>query len=202
MKVFDGSSTFGSGSSFQVPSLSGPVTSQEQGSPVSPQVFSSIPAPRASGHDEFQQALKDPEFAKAVRGLELCLKVPEREQLRDSGFDSCRVSNAGRLGLRSNSAGGGGGFAPVLVSNSAGEGGELVALWPQVRPALVMSFAIMTPLTMVWRAFDMWFRFAVRMMGQAFLVRHPVLTYLGAVLERQALVLRLSERPGCACNCK
>ena len=56
MKVFDGSSIFGSGSSFQAPSLSGPLTCQEQGSPVSPQVFS-IPAPRASGHDEFQQAL-------------------------------------------------------------------------------------------------------------------------------------------------
>ena len=80
MKVFDGSSIFGSGSSFQTPSLSGPVTSQEQGSPVSPQVFSSIPAPRASGHDEFQQALMDPAFAKAVRGLELCLKVRERER--------------------------------------------------------------------------------------------------------------------------
>ena len=71
MKVFDGSQISGSGSSFQAPSLSGPLTSQEQGSPVSPQVFS-IPAPRASGHDEFQQAPKDPEFAKAVRGLELC----------------------------------------------------------------------------------------------------------------------------------
>ena len=38
-KSFDESSTLGSGSSFQVPSLSGPVTSQEQGSPVSPQFF-------------------------------------------------------------------------------------------------------------------------------------------------------------------
>ena len=124
MKVFDGSSTVGSGSSFQVPSLSGPVTSQEQGSPVSPQVFSSIPAPRASGHDEFQQALKDPEFAKAVRGLELCLKARERERLRDSGIDSCRVSNAGRQGLRSNSAGGGVGSAFVLVAYPAGESGD------------------------------------------------------------------------------
>ena len=128
MKVFDGSLTLGSGSSFQVPSLSRPVTSQEQGSPVSPQVFSSIPAPRASDHDEFQQALKNPEFAKAVRGLELCLKVRERERFRDSGvFDSCRVTNAGRRGrvplLRSNSAGGGAGFAPVPVANSAREGG-------------------------------------------------------------------------------
>ena len=69
MEVFDGSSAVGCGSSFQVPSLSGTVTSQEQGSPVSPQVFSSIPAPRASGHGEFQKALKDPEFAKTVRGL-------------------------------------------------------------------------------------------------------------------------------------
>ena len=57
--------------------------------------------------------------------MELCLKVRERE--RDSGIESCRVSNAGRLGLRSNSAGGGVGFAPVLVSNSAGEGGDLDA---------------------------------------------------------------------------
>ena len=107
MKVFDGSSISGSGSSFQVPSLSsGLLTCQEQGSPDSPQVFS-IPAPRASGHDEFQQALKDPEFAKAVRGLELCLRVRERERLRYSGIDSCRVSNAGRQGLRSKSACGG-----------------------------------------------------------------------------------------------
>ena len=99
MEVFDGSSTVGCGSSFQVPSLSGTVTSQEQGSPVSPQVFSSVPAPRASGHGEFQKALKDPEFAKTVRGLNLCLKVRERERLRDSGVvDSCRVTNAGRRG--------------------------------------------------------------------------------------------------------
>ena len=34
---------------------------------------------------------------KAIRGLELCLKVRERERLRDSGVvDSCRVTNAGR----------------------------------------------------------------------------------------------------------
>ena len=123
MKVFDGSSTVGSVSSFQVPSLSGPVTSQEQGSPVSPQVFSSIPAPRASGLDEFQQALKDPEFAKAVRGLELCRKVRERERLRDSGMvDSCRVSNADRRGrvplLHSNSA------VPEDVASSVGERGD------------------------------------------------------------------------------
>ena len=64
----------------------------------------------------------DPEFAKAVRGLELCLKVRERERLRDSGMDSCRVSHADRLG---NSAGCGGGFAPVLGSHSAGGSGEL-----------------------------------------------------------------------------
>ena len=95
MKVFDGSSIFGSGSFFQAPSLSGPMTCQEQGSPDSPQVFS-VSAPKASGHDEFQQALKDPEFAKAVRGLELCLRVRERERLRDSGTDTCRVSHAGR----------------------------------------------------------------------------------------------------------
>ena len=67
----------------------------------------------------------DPEFAKAVRGLELCLKVRERERLRDSGIDSCRVLTADRLGLRSNSAGCGGGFAPVLVAHSAGGSGEL-----------------------------------------------------------------------------
>ena len=85
MKVFYGSSNIGSGSSFQVPSLSGPVTCQEQGSLVSPQVFSSIPAPSASGHDEFLQALKDPEFAKAVRGLELCRKIRERERLQGDG---------------------------------------------------------------------------------------------------------------------
>ena len=59
--------------------------------------------------------------------MELCLKVRERERLRDSAFDSYRVSNVGRLGLRSNSDGGGGGFAPVLASCSAGEGGALDA---------------------------------------------------------------------------
>ena len=79
-------------------------------------------------HDPvFQQALKDPEFEKAVRGSELCLMVRERERLRDCGSDSCRVSNVGRLGLRSNSAGCGGGFAPVLASCSVGEGGALDA---------------------------------------------------------------------------
>ena len=113
LKVFDGSSNFGSGSFFQAPSLSGPMTCQEQGSPDSPQVFS-ISAPKASGHDEFKQALKDPEFAKAVRGLELCLRVRERERLRDSGTDTCRVSHDGRQGLCSKSAGGGVDSASVL----------------------------------------------------------------------------------------
>ena len=99
MNVFDGSSTVGSGSSFQVPSLPGPVTSQEP-----------VPA------------------AKAVRGLELCLKVRERERFHDSGVvDSCRVSNSGRRCrvplLRSNYAGGGVGFAPDDVAISAGERG-------------------------------------------------------------------------------
>ena len=127
MKVFDGSSNFGSGSFFQAPSLSGPMTCQEQGSPDSPQVFS-ISAPKASGHDEFQQALKDPEFAKAVRGLELCLRVRERERLRDSGMDTCRVSHDGRQGLCSKSAGGGVDSASVLgesgvpVTSSSVEG--------------------------------------------------------------------------------
>ena len=39
----------------------------------------------ATGHDDFQQALKDPDFAKAVRGLELCLKIRERERLQGDG---------------------------------------------------------------------------------------------------------------------
>ena len=55
--------------------------------------------------------------------------------------DSCRVTNAGRRGrvplLRSNSAGGGAGFAPVPVANSAGEGGGQDA--GAVRPALVLK---------------------------------------------------------------
>ena len=42
-------------------------------------------------------------------------------------------------------------------------------------------------------ASDELFRVAVQMMVQVFLVRHSVLTYLGAVLLLQALVLRLSE---------
>ena len=75
-------------------------------------------------HDEFQQALKDPEFAKAVRGLELCLRVRERERLRDSGTDSCRVCHAGRQGLRSKYGGGGVDSASVSVVNSAGESGD------------------------------------------------------------------------------
>ena len=39
----------------------------------------------ASGHDDFQQALKDPDFVKAVRGLELCLKIRERERFQGDG---------------------------------------------------------------------------------------------------------------------
>ena len=69
------------------------MTGQEQGSPASPQVFSSIPAPSSTGHDEFHQALKDPEFAKAVRGLDPCLTV--RERLQDDG---------GMAGVRSGSS--------------------------------------------------------------------------------------------------
>ena len=116
------------------------MTCQEQGSPVSPKVFS-IPAPRASGHDACQQALKDPEFAKAVRGLELCLRVRERERLRDSGIDSCRVSNAGRQGLRSKSAGGGVDSASVLLQT----------LLEKVENMTLCATAI---LKMVWRSFD------------------------------------------------
>ena len=39
----------------------------------------------ASGRGDFQQALKDPDFVKAVRGLELCLKIRERERFQGDG---------------------------------------------------------------------------------------------------------------------
>ena len=39
----------------------------------------------ASGHGDFQQALKDPDFVKAVQGLELCLKIRESERFQGDG---------------------------------------------------------------------------------------------------------------------
>ena len=51
-------------------------------------------------------------------------RVRERERLRDSGTDSCRVSDACRQGLRSKSAGGDVDSASVPVVNSAGKSGD------------------------------------------------------------------------------